>query len=79
MRLPYDETAAASRRRRESCLSLKDDHFDVRSDVVTVPDRTRVLPSHALALRITPDVAGCGAGGQTVLLIANGKLTGWPR
>ena len=59
--------------------SLKDDDFDVRGDVVTVPDRTRVFPSHALALRIAPDVTGCGAGGQTVLPIANGKLTAWPR
>jgi hypothetical protein len=59
--------------------SLKDDDFDVRGDVMTVPDRTRVFPSHALALRITPDVGGCGAGGRTVLPIANGKLTTWPR
>jgi hypothetical protein len=59
--------------------SLKDDDFDVRGDVVTVPDRTRVFPSHALALRITPDVTGCGAGGPTALSVANGKLTAWPR
>ena len=59
--------------------TLKDDDFDVRGDVLTVPDRTRVFPSHALALRIAPDVAGCGPGGSTVLPVANGKLTAWPR
>ena len=50
--------------------SIKDDDFDVRGDVITVRDRTRVFPSHALALRIAPDVTGCGAGGPTVLPIA---------
>ena len=59
--------------------SVKDDDFDVRGDVVTIRDRTRVFPSHALALRIAPDLTGCGAGGRTVLPIANGKLTAWPR
>ena len=58
---------------------VKDDDFDVRGDVVTLRDRTRVFPSHALALRIAPDLTGCGAGGPTVLPIANGKLTAWPR
>jgi hypothetical protein len=59
--------------------TLKDDDFDVRGDVLTVPDRTRVFPSHALALRIAPDLGHCGIGGLTVLPIANGKLTAWPR
>jgi hypothetical protein len=59
--------------------AVKDDDFDVRGDVATPRDRTRVFPSHALALHIAPDLTGCGAGGQTVLPIANGKLTAWPR
>jgi len=59
--------------------SLKDDDFDVRGDVITLRDRTRVFPSHALALRIAPGIIGCGAGGPTVLPIAVGKLTLWPR
>ena len=59
--------------------TIKDDDFDVRGDVVTVPDRARVFPSHALALRIAPDVTACNVGGPTVLPVANGKLTAWPR
>jgi hypothetical protein len=59
--------------------SIKADDYDVRGGVVTVPDRTRVFPSHALALRIAPGLAGCGAGGPAVLPIANGKLTIWPQ
>jgi hypothetical protein len=59
--------------------SVKADDLDVRGDVITVPDRTRVFPSHALALRIAPDLTGCGAGAPTVLPIANGKLTVWPQ
>ena len=59
--------------------TLKNDDFDVRGDALTVPDRTRVFPSHALALHIAPDLTGCGGGGQTVLPITNGKLTAWPR
>jgi hypothetical protein len=59
--------------------AVKDDDLDVRGDVVTIPDRTRIFPSHAIALRIAPDVMGCGAGAPTVLPIANGKLTAWPR
>src|SRR4029453_18958273 len=43
--------------------ALKNDDFDARGGVVTVPDRTRVFPSHALALRIAPDLTGCGTGG----------------
>ncbi len=56
-----------------------DGDFDMRGDVVAIWDRARVFPSHALALRITPDLASCEAGSQTVLPIANGKLTAWPR
>lgn len=59
--------------------AVKDDDFDVRGDVATVRDRTRVFPSHALALRLTPDLVGCGASGRTVLPIANGRLTAWPK
>jgi hypothetical protein len=59
--------------------AVQDHDFDVRGDVGTVSARTRVFPSHALALRIAPGLAGCGAGGHTVLPIANGTLTAWPR
>jgi hypothetical protein len=59
--------------------SVNDGDFDVRGGVVTVTDRSHVFPSHALALRIAPDVAGCGGGGRTVLSIANGTVTAWPR
>jgi hypothetical protein len=59
--------------------TVKDDDFDVRGDVSTVRDRSRVFPSHALALRIAPTVAGCGGPGSTVLPIANGQVTAWPR
>ena len=59
--------------------SIKADDYDVRGGVITVPDRTRVFPSHALALRIAPGLAGCGAAAPTVLPIANGKLTIWPQ
>jgi hypothetical protein len=31
-----------------------------------------------LALRIAPDVTGCGAGGDTTLPVATGKVTVWP-
>jgi hypothetical protein len=58
---------------------FEDGEFDVRGDVVAISDRARAFPSHALALRITPDLASCGADGQTVLPITNGKLTAWPR
>lgn len=58
--------------------SVREDDFDLRGDIVTVRKGTRVFPSHALALRIAPDVAGCGAGGRTVLPIANGQITAWP-
>lgn len=58
---------------------VTDDDFDVRGDVVTVRDGARAFPSHALALRIAPDATGCGAGGRTVLPIANGTVTAWPR
>jgi hypothetical protein len=57
--------------------AIKDDDFDVRGEVAAVRDRTRVFPSHALALRIAPDLAGCGSGAPTVLPIANGRVTGW--
>ncbi len=59
--------------------TVNDGDFDVRGDVVTVMDRAHVFPSHALALRIAPDVAGCGVGGRTVLPVASGKVTVWPR
>src|SRR5262249_26524682 len=58
--------------------TVNDDDVDVRGDVLTVRSRARVFPSHALALRIAPDVAGCGAGGRTMLPAANGKITVWP-
>jgi hypothetical protein len=58
---------------------IKDGDFDVRGDVVTLWDRARVFPSHALALRIAPAVGGCGAGGRTVLPVTSGKVTAWPR
>jgi hypothetical protein len=59
--------------------TIKDDDLDVRGDVVTVSDRARVFPSHALAFRIAPDVTSCGPGGLTVLPVTNGKLTAWPQ
>jgi hypothetical protein len=58
--------------------AIIDEDFDARGDVVTVSSRTRVFPSHALALRIAPDVAGCGASGRTTLPVATGKITVWP-
>lgn len=58
--------------------ALRDDDFDVRGDVVTVKPRTRVFPAHALALRLAPAATGCAAG-SSVLPIANGKVTVWPR
>lgn len=60
-------------------VSLFDGDFDLRGDVVAIWDRARVLPSHGLALRITPDVDACAAGRQTVLPVTNGKVTAWPR
>jgi hypothetical protein len=58
--------------------AIIDEDFDVRGDVLAVGSRTRVFPSHALALRIAPDVAGCGAPGRTTLPVATGKITVWP-
>jgi hypothetical protein len=59
--------------------SLRADDFDVRGDTITIKDRTRVFPSHALALRIAPTVTGCGTSTPTVLPVANGKVTAWPK
>ncbi len=59
--------------------TVKDDDFDVRGDVSTVRDRSRVFPSHALALRIAPGMAGCGTVAPTVLPVAGGTLTAWPQ
>lgn len=57
--------------------TVNDKDFDVRGDVLTVRSRARVFPLHALALRIAPDAAGCGAGGGTTLPIAGGMVTVW--
>jgi hypothetical protein len=54
------------------------DDFDLRGDVLTVRSRARVFPSHALAWRIAPGVAGCGASGRTTLPVTSGKITVWP-
>jgi hypothetical protein len=51
---------------------------DLRGDVLTVRARARVFPSHALALRIAPDLTGCGTGGRTMLSVATGNVTVWP-
>jgi hypothetical protein len=59
--------------------SVKDGDFDVRGDVVAIREPSRAFPSHALALRIAPGLAGCGAGGQTALPIADGHVSAWPR
>ena len=58
--------------------SVRDDDFDVRGDVATIRDRTRVFPSHEVALRIAPTVTGCGTAGPAVLPIAGGRVTVWP-
>jgi hypothetical protein len=52
--------------------------YDPRGDVLAVRSRARVFPAHALALRIAPDVAGCGAGGRTTVSVTTGKITVWP-
>jgi hypothetical protein len=54
------------------------DRFDVHGDVLTVRSRARAFPSHAVALRIAPDVGGCGAGTPTILPAAAGTVTVWP-
>ena len=54
------------------------DGYDVRGDVLAVRPRARAFPSHAVALRIAPDVAGCGASAPTTLPVAGGKITLWP-
>lgn len=59
--------------------TIKQDDFDLRGGVVTIRDRTRAFPAHALALRFTPNVNGCGAGGRTVIPLTDGTLTVWPR
>jgi hypothetical protein len=58
--------------------SVKSDDFDVRGGVTTIRERSGIFPSHALALRIAPDLTGCETGGRTVLPITNGQLSAWP-
>ncbi len=65
--------------KRIGTSSVRDDEFDVRGDETTIDARTRVFPSHALALRIAPGLAGCGTARPTTLPIATGTLTAWPR
>lgn len=57
--------------------AVRDDSFDLRGGVTTTTRRARAFPSHALALRIAPAVAGCSSGTST-LPIANGQVTAWP-
>jgi hypothetical protein len=57
--------------------AVRDDTVDLRGDVTTTARRARAFPSHALALRIAPDLTGCSAG-STTLTIAGGKVTAWP-
>ena len=54
---------------------INGDDYDVRGDVLSVRRRARVFPSHALALRIAPDVAGCGE--RNTLSVTTGKVTVW--
>ena len=47
---------------------------------MTIGSRSPVFPSHALALRIGPDVTGCGEDPTRTLLPFNGGVvTAWPR
>lgn len=58
--------------------TIDDGDVDPRGDVLTVRPRARVFPSHALALRLAPDLADCGGGGRTTLAVTSGKITVWP-